>query len=80
MSMTLLIIIGVILLWIACGFCAFIWDAKLTGRCEFDSSAKGDLTVMCCLGLLALLIIAGGWLMDKFDNFMSNLMKKNSSK
>ena len=78
--MTLLIIIGVILLWIACGFCAFIWDAKLTERCEFDSTAKGDLTAMCCLGLLALLIVAGGCLMDKFDNFMSNLMKKNSSK
>jgi hypothetical protein len=80
MIVTILIIIGSILLWIACGFYAFIWDAKLTNRSEFDSPAKGELAVMLILGMVALAIVAYMWSIDKFNNFMSNLLKKNSSK
>ena len=63
-------------MYIAMGFIAFIWNAKLTYRTEFDSQAFGELLFFIVVAPLAFLLVTSIFVYDKFFNFMNNLLKK----
>ena len=69
-------ICGIIVLYIILGFLAFIWNAKRTHLTYFDNRVMLELMFLIAIGPLAFIILSYVVLIEKFKNFMDELLKK----
>ena len=65
--------IGIILLWILIGICAYIWFIKDTHTTYFN---EGEFIFHIIFGPIVILVLTCIFIHDKFHDFMEDLVRK----
>ena len=65
--------IGIFLLWILIGFCAYIWSIKYTHTTYFN---EGAFIYDIIFSPIVILVLTCIFVHDKFHDFMEDLVRK----